>query len=43
MLAGSFTIYQHMHNQTEAERLKDDVQKIKKYIESQKREPNNVR
>ena len=42
MFTGSFTIYQYMQNQTEAERVKDDVQKIKKYIELQKRELNSI-
>jgi flagellar basal body-associated protein FliL len=42
MFTGSFTIYQHMQNQTEAERVKDDVQKVKKYIELQKRELNSI-
>jgi flagellar basal body-associated protein FliL len=42
MFTGSITIYQHMQNQTEAERVKDDVQKIKKYIELQKRELNSI-
>jgi hypothetical protein len=42
MFTGSFSIYQYMQNQTEAERVKDDVQKIKKYIELQKRELNSI-
>lgn len=42
MLTGSFTIYKYIQNQTEAERVKDDVQKIKKYIELQKRELNPI-
>jgi len=38
MLISSFALYQHIQNQIDAEMVKDDVDKIKKYIESQKRE-----